>query len=301
VSAAWIDSSAILGQARGIDRRRALATRPGLSFVETSGGQVRIRRGAPSGPRVLLAMDGPNVLEHTDALFAALDGRVELIAFEPNGTGASAPEHGFDFTLSAFLRTCGEVLTRFEARTLVFPCYLGFVGQALARALPDLVTHLVTPQTPSWDDMHRWAEGVDRRRLVRTPYFGQVLMRLRKRAVAAGWYRASTSERRFREPFIAAANEAFSFGGCFCLASLMQGLERSQPPSRAPLTIPVAIPWGGRDRTHLHSRPAEAFPRSTVVGIAQTSKTRDASDNGSWTGTVSNESPRRARSRRGAR
>jgi pimeloyl-ACP methyl ester carboxylesterase len=268
VNATWMDSSRFFGQAGRVDERRALASRPGLSFVETSGGRVRVRH-APSahGPRLLFATDGPNVIEHTDALLREFEGKADVVVFEPPGTGASEPGHGFDFTLSAFVRACGDVLARFGPRTLVFPCYLGFIGQQLARERPDQVTRLVTPQTPSWFDMAAWANGVDRRRVVRTPVLGQALVTLRRRSIAATWYRVSTSDRRFREPFTTAANEAFSLGGCFCLASLMQGLERSHKPSREPLSMPLAIPWGAKDRTHRHSTPAQAFPNAAVIAF----------------------------------
>lgn len=268
MNATWVDSNRLLGQAGRVDAHRALASRPGLSFLETSGGRVRVRH-APSarGPRLLLATDGPNVIEHTDALLRELEGRADVVVFEPPGTGASEPARGFDFTLAAFVRACGDVLAKFGPRTLVFPCYLGFVGQALARESAGQVTRLVTPQTPAWVDMGTWADGVDRRRVVRTPFLGQALMTLRRRSIAQSWYRASASDRRFREPFVAAANEAFSFGGCFCLASLMQGFERSTPPSREPLSISVAVPWGAKDRTHRRSTPANAFPNADVIAF----------------------------------
>lgn len=274
-----MDSSRFLGQAGRVDARLALASRPGLSFRETSGGRVRVRH-APCarGPRLLLATDGPNVIEHTDSLLRELDGRADVVVFEPPGTGASEPASGFDFTLAAFVRACADVLSAFAPRTLVFPCYLGFIGQQLARERADQVTRLVTPQTPAWLDMGLWADGVDRRRVVRTPFLGQALMTLRRRSIAASWYRASASGPRFREPFLSAANEAFSFGGCFCLASLMQGFERSAPPSREPLAIPVAVPWGAKDRTHRRSTPKNAFPRADVVTFDECGHCPDLED-----------------------
>lgn len=279
MNATWLDSSRFFGQAGRVDERRALASRPGLSFLETSGGRVRVRHApSPRGPRLLLATDGPNVIEHTDALLREFDHRADVVVFEPPGTGASEPVRGFDFTLPALTKACGDVLAKFGPRTLVFPCYLGFIGQQLARERPDQVTRLVTPQTPAWRDMGTWADGVDRRRIVRTPFLGQALMTLRRRSIADSWYRASASARRFREPLLAAANEAFSLGGCFCLASLMQGLEGSAPPSREPLSIPVAIPWGAKDRTHRRSTPANSFPNADVITFDECGHCPDLED-----------------------
>jgi len=265
MKALWLDTTRGLGQAGRVMDRAALATRPGLEFLTIASGRVRVRRQpCDTGPRLLFATDGPNVVEHYDSLLAALRGRADVVVLEPPGTGASEPGPGFDFGLDAFTAAAAEVLEQIGPRTLVFPCYLGFVGQALARQSPR-VQRLVTPQTPSWEDMRRWADGVDPRRVIRTPVVGQLLMALDRRRIAAGWYRACAGDRSLREPFTSAANEAFAVGGCFCLASLMQGLERSPPPAREPLPIPVAVVWGDRDRTHRRSSPADAMPGAELV------------------------------------
>ena len=230
-----------------LDETAALASRPGLRLLDTSAGRVRVRHVAStSGPRVLFAADGPNVIEHYDALLSALSGRAEVWVYEPPGTGASVPRSSFTFSVDALVQVSREVVEQVKPSTAVFPCYLGFIGHALP------VERLVTPQTPSWKDMASWTNGVDPRRLLRTPVLGPALMALRRRAVARSWYAASTGERCFREPFTAAANEAFAFGGCFCLSSLMQGLEASAPPT-ARSSARVAVVHGPRDRTHRRS------------------------------------------------
>ncbi|MGD8608691.1 MAG: alpha/beta hydrolase [Myxococcales bacterium] len=271
-NAIWMDTVPRLGQAGRVDEARALASRPGLSFMETSAGRVRVRQGSsrsPAGLSVLLAADGPNVIEHYDRLIPALEGRVQWVVFEPPGTGASTPARGFEFTVDAFEKCCTEVLEAVGPRTLVFPCYLGFVGQRIARARPDLVEGLVMPQTPSWSDMERWADQVDPKRLLRTPVVGQLLLALRRRDVAATWYRMSTSDKRFRQPFIDAANEAFDFGACFCLASLMQGYARGPAPASGGIAAPSAVIWGARDRTHRLSDPNQSVPGAHVVTMPE--------------------------------
>lgn len=268
MNATVLDTLPWFGQVR-VDRARALTTRSALSFVDTRGGRVRIRR-QPSGhgPRLLFAADGPNVVEHYDDLLRALDGRADVVVVEPPGTGASTAARGFDFRLSSLADACTDVLRTIGPRTLIFPCYTGFLARVVAARDPTLVERLVTPQTPSWEDMGVWADVVDAQRRLRTPGVGQVLMTLRRRSVAAGWYRASTGDKRFRAPFTAAANEAFDVGGCFCLASLMQGLARSAPPPRS-VSTPTAVVWGPRDRTHARSDPARSTPGATVVTFAE--------------------------------
>lgn len=266
MNATWMESMPVLGQAGRVRELRVLASRPGLSFLDTRGGRVRIRNApSPEGPRLLLATDGPNVIEHYDELIAAFAGRADVAVFEPPGTGGSAPARGFDFTVNAFTQVCGEVLDAVGPRTLVFPCYLGFVGQALARQKTSQVTRLVTPQTPSWSDLAVWVDLVDPRRIVRTPVIGQVVMAAGRRRIARGWYHASTGDQRFREPFVRAANEAFAQGGCFCLASLMQGYERSPAPLAAELPVKTAVVYGARDRTHKRSNFDASTPGAEVV------------------------------------
>jgi pimeloyl-ACP methyl ester carboxylesterase len=283
-NATWMDTVPHLGQAGRVDEARALASRPMLSFIETSGGRLRVRRGGSTGGfPVLFAADGPNVIEHYDRLIPALEGQVDWVVFEPPGTGASTPARGFDFTLAAFTRSCTEVLEAVGPRTLVFPCYLGFVGQRIARARPDLVRGLVMPQTPSWNDMQRWADSVDRKRLLRTPVLGQLMLALRRRDVAATWYRSSTSDPRFRAPFIEAAHEAFAFGGCFCLASLMQGYARGPAPESAELPVPTAVVWGPRDRTHRRSDPNNSVPGAEVVTMPECGHSPELEDPAGFT------------------
>jgi pimeloyl-ACP methyl ester carboxylesterase len=266
MTGAWVERLPWLGTAGRLDAARALRTRPGLSFLDTPSGRLRLRRlASDAGPRLLYACDGPNVIEHTDALLAELDGRADVVVFEPPGTGASLPSRDFDFTVDAFTRAARTVLEATGPRVLVFPCYLGVVGQALARQRPSLVRALVTPQASSWSDLARWADVVDRRRVVRTPVLGQALLGVRTKAIAASWYRASTSDRRFVEPFLRAACESFDVGGCFCLASLMQGYEASTAPPEGPVPCRAAVVVGGRDRTHRHSDFTRALPGADVV------------------------------------
>ena len=268
--ATWIDTVPHLGQSGRVDEGRALRSRSGISFIETSGGRIRIRRGGSAGGvPILFAADGPNVIEHYDALLQAFEDQAEYVVFEPPGTGGSTPARGFDFSLDAFTRSSIELLEAVGPRTLVFPCYLGFVGQRIAQERPDLVHALVTPQTSNWSDLRRWADTADPKRILRTPVLGQLLLALRRRDVAATWYAMSTSERKFREPFAAAANEAFAFGGCFCLASLMQGFESSPEPVSVELPMPTAVVWGPRDRTHAHSDFTRSLPGAEVAQLPE--------------------------------
>jgi hypothetical protein len=122
-NATWMDTTPHLGQAGRLDESQALSSRPGLSFLDTSAGRVRVRRSeATGGPPVLFGADGPNVIERYDALLDAIAGRARATVFEPAGTGASVPARGFDFSIDGFSRACEPAL-RVRPRGLRFGCF----------------------------------------------------------------------------------------------------------------------------------------------------------------------------------
>jgi pimeloyl-ACP methyl ester carboxylesterase len=250
-----------------LDQRQAERSRAGISFVETTAGKVRLRsqRADAKRPRLLFAVDGPNAIEHYDKLFEALDDRADVVVFEPPGTGASFPGRSFDFSRQAFVSCCRDVILAVGVRTLVFPCYLGFVALDLANQVPALVPRLIAPQCPRWNNWPQWASIVDRRRLIRTPGVGQLLVAVSRRRTAERWYRASTGTTSIASTFSAVANQAFDFGACFFLASLMQAFEKDTEPPPLPETIPAAVLWGGRDRTHRRSQPNPMIASSALV------------------------------------
>lgn len=271
LSGAWLDTAPGIGLARQRPQPDALKTRPRLRWVETDAGRVRVRHqpGPPQGPRLMFGADGPNAIEHYDALLEALGGRADVVIFDPPGTGASRPASGFDFTVEAFTRVSEQLLEAFGPRVLIFPCYLGFVAQQVARQRPELVRAVITPQTSSWSDLQVWADTVDPKRLLRAPILGQLLIAARRDQVIQGWYGASTGDKAHRAPFIKAAQESIKAQGCFCLATLMQGYERSAVAPPRPLPVPHALVWGARDRTHKRSDPATAYPGAALVRFDQ--------------------------------
>jgi pimeloyl-ACP methyl ester carboxylesterase len=254
--ASMIDTHATLGQGRRLSPRLF----EGAARLDTRGGTVRYRRvPCDRGPKLLFAVDGPNVLEQYEATFAAFNGRADVTVFEPPGTGASAPAPGFPFTFSALADVAREVIVtlRLAPVTLVFPCYLGFVAALLSRE-----HRAVLVQTPSWADMRAWAERVDRRRMLRRPVVGQVLVRTRRQALARLWYRSSAGDAERAQRLTVPAVDVLRAGGCFCLASLFQGIERE--PFAANDCAPHMLLWGPRDRTHRKVDPAEAWPGAAV-------------------------------------
>lgn len=258
---------------RGDNRKRLDRLTGGSTrCVTTPRGDVRIcARPSSHGPRVLFGVDGPNAIEHYAELLQALEDKADVVLFEPPGTGGSVPAPGFDFALDSFADTTEHLLTEFGPRTLVFPCWLGLVAQRVARRSPHLAPRVVLPQTVGVEDFSRWADRVDRRRLLRTPIVGQALVAVRPGDVVRGWYRASVGHAHRREPFAETALRVIGGGGVFCLASLMQALEAELKPGHglgAALPVPAVVPWGAQDRSHAKSDPLQALSGAEVVTFA---------------------------------
>ncbi len=237
---------------------------PDVEWWETTAGIVRTRRRTCDvGPRLLFASDGPNVLEHYDALLDALEGRADVVVYEPPGTGGSVPSRSFGFRLSDFVLNAEEVLQRVGPRVLVFPCYTSFVAGALSRSGRADVLGVVLPQGPSWRQMRRWMERVDPKRILRTPIVGQTVLGLFPRRVARGWYAGSASPAA-REALATTADLALSRGGCFDLASLTQRFEKGADARDDLGSVPSVVAWGDLDRSH--GRPADVtFPEASSI------------------------------------
>jgi pimeloyl-ACP methyl ester carboxylesterase len=159
----WLDTTRGLGQRGRVDEARA-RTREGIAFLDVQGMRVRVlRRPAPGKMRVVFAADGPNTLEHYDALLAQLHGRADVTVFDFFGTGCSEPGPDFGFSVLEFASVLQGVLAQVvpapEQATLVLPCYTGMFGLAAARADASRISRLVLSQTPSFRDFAAWPTG----------------------------------------------------------------------------------------------------------------------------------------------
>lgn len=273
-AARWLDRS-LVGNA-GTPRAPDLWRLPSVRPLPVASGTCRLSHIPGPGPRLLFAVDGPNVIEQYQGLQSALAGRADLAIVEPPGTGGSRPSRTFDYSGQSFVDWATEVLTHLGPRVLVFPCYLGFVAQWTAHARPDLVTALALSQTPCWADMAAWLDRVDPRGLLRVPILGQLATRARRDQLVGGWYRASAGGPTQSAMLTRHAQACLHAGGAFCLASLVQGFFDTGPPP--PVSHPVWLAWGDRDRTHRYSEPERSVTGSTVTRFGHTGHSPELED-----------------------
>jgi pimeloyl-ACP methyl ester carboxylesterase len=227
-------------------------TRAGVALVDLPRATVRVRIAGGGRHTIAIVPDPPNVIEHYDELITLLAPDVGVVCLEAPGFGFSIPKSDFDFGLETQVDTIATLLSRLGLGpyALAFPCFAGLVAVRLAAHHPELVSHVVLIQTPSWPEEIGWVRRVDRRGMLQTPIVGQLLTSFGKRRVARSWYRAALPRGADPAPFLGPALEAFDQGASYCLASAFQAAARHPEPRLRAVRQPALVVWGGADRTH---------------------------------------------------
>jgi pimeloyl-ACP methyl ester carboxylesterase len=232
-------------------------TRPDISFLQTPAGPLRIRDRGGQSPSIIFACDGPNVLEHYDAVFELLAPYYRLICLEMPGFGFSWPSSSFDFSLPQYAGVVAHAIITLRAgpATLMFPCAWSYVAFLLATQQPALVERLVVSQCPHWDEEQAWGRRIGMNSgLIGTPVIGQLFLAVAPQRVSDMWYNNALPAGKPTNAFAEPARKVLSSGGIFCLASLTQTWAQLKSPSFKVMQ-PAVVMWGGSDRTHRRSNP----------------------------------------------
>ncbi len=237
--------------------------------IETPVGFVRVYDSGPAKPCVAFVPDGPNVIEHYEALVGLLSQRMRVVCFDLPGFGYSFPQSSYGHSLDQGARAVLGVLDGLGIgkATLAFSCANGFYALRTAQLAPERITNLVLSQTPSLTAMRTWAGRVIPWPL-RIPVVGQICAWLFRRKAAHGWYRSALPRTTAPEPFQEKALDALAGGACFCLASVVQGLARENADSLRGVATPCTMVWGARDHSHKYTDPMslhELVPEAQIV------------------------------------
>lgn len=246
----------------------ALPTR----LVATPVGRVRVFDSGAEKPCVVLAPDGPNVIEHYEPLIRLLAPERRVVCFDFPGFGHSLPSASYTHSLDDGARAVLGVLDALGVAraTLAFSCANGFYALRAAQIAPARIERLVLAQTPSMAAMHAWKRRVVPRAL-EIPLLGQTVIWLLRRRSAHGWYDSALPKHAPREPFRRVARHAFDHGSCWCLAGITQGLAREPVDSLCGVAVPCTLVWGPKDRSHRHTVPEslrEIAPHAAIVPFA---------------------------------
>ncbi|MDP3938694.1 MAG: alpha/beta hydrolase [Deltaproteobacteria bacterium] len=252
MDAGWIDRTLMQRLLPRLRRATASAERPGLGHIELDDALVRVRDLGRGPSTIVFTPDPPNVIEHYDRLFELLSPAHRVICLEIPGFGLSVPKKGFSFSFESQVRIAAKILDRLEAAPCVvaFSCVAGQMALRLAADRPELVSHIILIQTPSWPEQIAWYNRVDPQGRLGTPVLGQLILAVGKRRVARGWYDICTPDTATAARFDTVAQAAFDQGAGYSLASAFQKLVSEPAPKFSDLEKPSMVLWGLKDRTH---------------------------------------------------
>jgi pimeloyl-ACP methyl ester carboxylesterase len=249
--------------------RQTDALAANMRWLQTSAGVVRVFDSGGDKPCVVMAPDGPNVIEHYFALFALLTPQLRVVCFDMPGFGFSAPSSDYDHSLDRGAAAILEVLDQLAIAqaTMALSCANGFYALRLAQLAPHRVTHLVLSQTPSMQAMHRWTDRVVPK-VLKLALLGQVVSRLFRQKIAASWYRMALPRTTDGLPFQQTTRRVMRCGGCFSLAGVVQGLLREPVDATIGTHTPCTVLWGSQDRSHRVTDPQAILrdvPQAKVI------------------------------------
>lgn len=240
-------------------------------IIETSVGPVRVYDSKSDRPCVVFAPDGPNVIEHYERLIELLSSKLRVVCFDMPGFGFSLPRSSYEHSLDQGAQAVLGVLDALAIKnaTLAFSCANGFYALRVAQIAPDRISSLVLSQTPSMSAMHTWGKRAIPLPL-RVPVLGQAVGWLIRKKSAHIWYGIALPKTTSAKPFEEKAQHALDGGGCFCLASVCQGLVRETVDSLLGVTTPCTLLWGTKDHSHKYTDPRslhELVPSAEIILI----------------------------------
>jgi pimeloyl-ACP methyl ester carboxylesterase len=258
--ATWIDTIGPRLRLRSALTSDRFNSRPDVRYASFPECIVRYRVSG-NGPRTLvLATDPPVTVEQYDRLIGLLENDFRVVVFEIPGFGFSLPRSGFCFDFIKLNDVVARFLQRldFGPYILAFPCVAAYGAIDIAERFPNLVSHLVLIQAPSWAEQIKWKHGRDRSGVLSRPLAGQVVLQALKRKSAPRWFDAAVGNRDMLADFVETTDRALRAGACFCLASAFQRYLTDTPPRLAAIEQPSLIFWGEADKSHRRTDKASS-------------------------------------------
>ena len=253
MNGAIVDS--LLTSLRRAGARGRGAHASGMRYVPTGAGQVRVLDTGGGKPALVLTPDGPCVIEHYDVLVRRFSEHFRVVCFDMPGLGFSFPSRGYRFGIGETADAIVELLDALAIpkASFAFTCANGFFAMNLAKRYPQRVSRLVLGQTPSFDWMRKWTER-NIPRLLRVPYVGQAVTAAKAGFLATHWFDLALPRgSEHKGAFVAQARQALQAGGCFCLASVVQGLLRTREEDVRGVQCPTLAIHGDSDFSHKHT------------------------------------------------
>jgi len=238
-------------------------------IVDTRNGPIRVYDSGADKPCVVFVPDGPNVIEHYDALIPLLSQYLRVVCFDMPGFGHSLPQANYRHSLDQGAQAVLGVLDHLgiDKTVLAFSCANGFYALRVAQIAPARITSLVLSQTPALASMRPWGKRCVPLPL-RIPIIGQLFGWAMRSKIAQVWYGVALPITTPRKPYEEKAQASLANGGCFCLASVCQNLSRENVDTLRGVSTPCTLVWGAKDHSHKHTDPLslqQTVPHAQIV------------------------------------
>lgn len=224
----------------------------GFFYLDTDFGKIRVFDTKGSLPIIINVPDGPNVIEHQIPLINDLSKNYRVICFEYPGLGFSYPNNKYDYSFSNGSNLLFQVMNslKLDKASLLFSCSNGYYAIQAAIDNPERFNHIFLSQTPSIDSIVKWTKK-SIPNILKMPFVGQMANAIYAKKLAGIWYKYSLPKNHeSRYEYAHTARTSISKGGCFCLSSLVQGLNRDRKSELNLVGVPTTLVWGSMDYTH---------------------------------------------------
>lgn len=224
----------------------------GFFYLDTDYGKIRIFDTKGNLPIIITVPDGPNVIEHQIPLIKDLAKEYRIICFEYPGLGFSFPNNKYDYSFSAGAKLLVQVMNSLKLAkvSLLFSCSNGYYAIQAATENPERFNHIFLSQTPSIESLVKWTEK-SIPDILKIPVIGQLTNTIFAKRLSETWYKYSLPKNHESRPaFTEIANSSITKGGCFCLSSLVQGLNKDRRAELKLSEVPTTLVWGSMDFTH---------------------------------------------------
>ena len=232
---------------------------PQTKIVEIDATEVRIRDTATNKPAIVFFCDPPIMVELYDELIEWIGPEFRVVVLELPGFGFSKLKSAKALEFSETIRAVEAAVQKLELGPVVLcgPCICGFVVTALAHRANLDVAGLVLMQTPDLAGMIAWTERMDPKRQLRTPYRGQILVRIAAKRLTRSWLRYATGKSTDHSIMSQKSMDVLEAGGSYPLATMLQ-LWGDGPLDHA-IELPALIFWGQQDRSHIPTKRASTL------------------------------------------
>lgn len=202
-------------------------------------------------PSLIFFCDPPVQVESYGPLIELLGSDYRTVVIELPGFSQSKIKSGKALEFAETTSATAQLINSLNLQdfVLVAPCVTSFVAVSLVNHHGIGPSGLIFLQAPSLDEMKAWTNRMDPKKILRTPYLGQVLMRMQAKKLARFWMNYATGSKEIARKLAHQVEKGLKAGASYSLASMLQEWSKKGPKD-GHLYLPSLSVWGLKDRSH---------------------------------------------------